>query len=263
MQKKNTALTIAGSDSGGGAGIQADLKTFAALGLHGVCAITCLTAQNPDGVEAVHPVSSAFLRSQLASVAAFLPRAMKTGMLFSTPLIGTAAEFAEQNRGMMLVVDPVMIATSGSALLKPSASKVLMNRLLPLATLITPNLPEAEALLGCGIRTLEQQRQAARKLHARFGAAVLIKGGHQTRATEVADFFHDGKTELMLTAKAIRGIATHGTGCTLSAAITAGLAKGMSLVTAVQAAKEFITGAIVHSVRAGPFDVLNPFWKRQ
>jgi hydroxymethylpyrimidine kinase/phosphomethylpyrimidine kinase len=254
------ALTIAGSDSGGGAGVQADLKTFAALRVHGTCAIACLTAQNPRGVRAVQPARPAILRAQIEAVFDELPpSACKTGMLFTASLIRVVADlFLHRNRPP-LVVDPVMVATSGARLLSSSAEKILQRELLPRAALVTPNLGEAERLLSVRLRSVEDLRWAARALHERFGCAALVKGGHLRGGREAADIFFDGRTELLLTAPFVRGVSTHGTGCAYSAAITAGLARGLILVQAVSRAKEFITQAIAHSIRAGRHDVLNPF----
>jgi hydroxymethylpyrimidine kinase/phosphomethylpyrimidine kinase len=172
------ALTIAGSDSGGGAGVQADLKTFAALGVHGASAITCMTAQNPRRVSAIEACSVNIVRAQINAVFDELPpRAVKTGMLFSAEIIRAVAKELRGKR-CLLVIDPVMIATSGAALLKENAVKVLIRELFPLATLVTPNVPEAEALLGITIREPEDLRHAARTLHHRFGCPALVKGGH-------------------------------------------------------------------------------------
>ncbi|HEU0011525.1 MAG TPA: bifunctional hydroxymethylpyrimidine kinase/phosphomethylpyrimidine kinase [Verrucomicrobiae bacterium] len=254
------ALTIAGSDSGGGAGIQADLKTFAALRVHGTSAVSCLTAQNPRGVRAVQPATPAMLRAQIEAVFDELPpAACKTGMLFAAPLIRVVADFFNHRNRPPLVVDPVMLATSGARLLSPGAEKILQRELLPRAALVTPNLREAERLLSTRLRSVEDLRRAARALHERFGCATLVKGGHLRGGREAADFFFDGRTELLLTAPFVRGVSTHGTGCACSAAITAGLARGLTLVQAVSRAKEFITQAITHSIRAGRHDVLNPF----
>ncbi len=258
------ALTIAGSDSGGGAGAQADLKTFAALGVHGTSAITCLTAQNPREVRAIQPSSPALLRAQLDALFAELPpAAAKTGMLFSAPLIRVVVECLRQHKRLPVIVDPVMVATSGSRLLQPAAMKLLQRELLPLATLVTPNLVEAELLLDTRLRDEEDLRRAARALHARFGCAALVKGGHLRGTREAVDIFFDGTTELLLSAPFVRGVSTHGTGCTYAAAITAYLARAprsdeATLPQAVTAAKVFITQAIVHALRAGRHDVLNP-----
>jgi hydroxymethylpyrimidine/phosphomethylpyrimidine kinase len=252
------ALTIAGSDSGGGAGIQADLKTFSALGVHGTSAITCLTAQNPKGVRGVEACSPKILRAQIETVFAELkPAAVKTGMLFSKPLIRVVAEIFSRRNAPPLVVDPVMLATSGARLLKPGAIAALQNELLPLAILVTPNLDEAEVLVGRKLTSVEDMRAAAKEIHTRFGCAALVKGGHLRGLAEAVDIFYDGKAELLLTAPFVRGVSTHGTGCTYSAAITAGLARGLKLSDAVWAGKQFITNAIANSQRAGKHFVLN------
>ena len=258
MASQKVALTIAGSDSGGGAGIQADLKTFAALGVHGTSAITCLTAQNPKGVLGIQPCTPDMLRKQIKAVFAELrPAACKTGMLFSAELVEVAAELDG------LVVDPVMIATSGAKLIDDDAITAIRKRLLPRARLVTPNLQETEVLIGAAIKSENDLRAAARRIHEGFGCTALVKGGHLKGAREAIDFFYDGRTELMLTAPFIRGASLHGTGCTYSAAITAYLALGRSLPDAVTRAKEFITHAIAHRVRARNHDVLNSFWSRR
>jgi hydroxymethylpyrimidine/phosphomethylpyrimidine kinase len=262
VQKRSeipVALTIAGSDSGGGAGIQADLKTFAALGVHGTSAITCITAQNPKRVMAVESCSSQIVRAQMTAVFSELPpRAAKTGMLFSAEIIRVVARWFAKHRACALVVDPVMIATSGARLLKEDAGKILTRQLLPLAAVITPNLWEAEALLGVKIREPEDLRTAARQLHEQFGCAVLVKGGHLPRKCDAMDIFFDGRSELLLTSARIKGVKTHGTGCTYSAAITAHLARGEKLERAVQLAKDFVTKAIQQSHLVCGHDVLHP-----
>jgi len=247
------ALTIAGSDSGGGAGIQADLKTFAAWGVHGTSAITCLTAQNPRRVLAVEPCPPKMLRQQLEAVFEELPpAAVKTGMLFTPENIRVVARFfAGLTVRPPLIVDPLMSSTSGATLLPPAAAKALREKLLPLATLITPNLDEAEILAGREISSLEAMREAAREIHSRFGGAVLLKGGHLKNSREAADIFFDGRTELLLAAPFVKGLRTHGTGCTYSAAICAALALGHGLPHAVGLGKEFITEAISRSQRIG------------
>lgn len=259
MNRIPIALTVAGSDSGGGAGIQADLKTFAALGVHGTTAITCLTAQNPSGVSGVHAVPAQFVLAQLDSLAAGLPpAAAKTGMLFNAGIIRALAEWFRAHPGIPLVVDPVMIATSGARLLRPDAMRAMQDRLLPLARLVTPNLDEATALLGRPLRSVEDLRLAARGIHGRWGVAALVKGGHLHDTAEATDIYWDGREELVLAAPFVRGVATHGTGCTYSAAITARLALGDSLPRAVARAKEFITGAIRNSVRVAGHTALDP-----
>ena len=254
-----TALTIAGSDSGGGAGIQADLKTFAALGVHGTSALTCVTAQNPRRVLAVQACRPEIVRQQLAAIFAELrPHAVKTGMLYSAEIIRAVAKFLRRQPAP-LVVDPVMISTSGARLLQPAAVAVLKKELLPLAAVVTPNLPETEMLLGRTLKSLEDLRDAAKELHARFGCAALVKGGHLRGGREAADIFFDGCTELLLTAPFIPGLRTHGTGCTYAAAITAHLALGRRLPDAVRRAKEHITRAIARHRTAAGHVVLNPF----
>lgn len=251
-------LTIAGSDSGGGAGIQADLKTFTALVCHGTTAITCITAQNPKAVIGIQPIRADIVRKQIEAVLAELPpRAVKTGMLFSTEIINTIADFFARAKRPPLVVDPVMVATSGAVLLKPSAIRALKDRLLPLATLITPNLDEAQLLLGKKLRTLEDLLDAAVELHATFGCAALVKGGHLKLGAEAVDVLFDGRRFTVLKARRIQGISTHGTGCTYSAAIAAHLARGEKLERAVVLAKEFITRAIARSYLAGKHPSLN------
>jgi len=240
-----TALSIAGSDSGGGAGIQADLHTFAALGVHGTTAITCITAQNPSRVSGILPCSPAILRRQLDAVwEGFAPGAAKTGMLFSADLIRVVARFFLKHREVFLVIDPVMVATSGARLLKLDALKILERHLFPLAALITPNVPEAELLLRIPVSNPADLRRAARELHKKYGCAVLVKGGHLRGVRQAIDVYCDGRNELLLTAPLIRQRKPHGTGCTFSAAITAYLAKGERLERAIQRAKQFVTRAI-------------------
>lgn len=254
------ALTIAGSDSGGGAGIQADLKTFAALGVHGTSAITCVTAQNPCGVTGIQPIRADMVRRQLEAVFAELkPDAVKTGMLFSAEIIREVADFFAHGKRPPLVMDPVMVATSGAVLLKASAIRVLLARLLPLVALVTPNLDEAEILVGRKLRSLDDLRYAAREIQARFGCAALVKGGHLSRVAEAVDVFFDGHALRLLRARRIPGVSTHGTGCTYSAAVTALLARGHELWPAVELAKRHITRAIAQSQMAGRHPVLNFF----
>ena len=241
------AITVAGSDSGGGAGVTADVQTFAAFGVHGTCAITCVTAQNPAAITGRQPCRPRIVREQLEAVFAELPpAAAKTGMLHSAAIVRTVVEFFAARPGLPLVVDPVMVATSGARLLAPEAVRVLQARLLPLATLITPNLEEVAVLLGRRPRNVEEMRTAARGLHGRFGVAVLVKGGHLAGSRTAADIFFDGRDELLLTAPFIPGLRTHGTGCAYSAAVTAALARGHSLPVAVALAKEFMAGALAN-----------------
>jgi len=255
------ALTIAGSDSGGGAGVQADLRTWAALGVHGTSAITCLTAQNPRRVTAVHPAPARFVRRQLEAVfEALPPKAVKTGMLFNAAIIREVVRWFQTGRRPPLVVDPVMVATSGAVLLQPAARRSLANQLLPLARLITPNADEAALLAGKRLRSLDDLQEAARILHFRHGCAVLVKGGHLRKLRQATDVYFDGSTELILSAPFVRGVATHGTGCTYSAAITGYLALGLTLPDSVELAKNHITQSIAQGVRTGSHTTLNPFW---
>ena len=250
MKSIPVTLTIAGSDSGGGAGIQADLKTFAALGVHGTCAITCVTAQNPCGISGIQPIRTELVVRQIESVFAELrPAAVKTGMLFSTAIIREVANFFAGGKRVPLVVDPVMMATSGALLWQPSGLRVLQERLLPLATLVTPNLDEAEILTGRRLRTLGDLPAAARELHERFGCAVLLKGGHLRNMSQAVDVFFDGKMLREFAARRVCGVSTHGTGCTYSAAIAAGLARGEVLPIAIASAKRYVTRAIARSYR--------------
>jgi hydroxymethylpyrimidine/phosphomethylpyrimidine kinase len=253
------ALTIAGSDSGGGAGIQADLKTFTALGVHGTTAITCLTAQNPTGVRGIQAAAPALVRQQIEAVFAELPPdAIKTGMLFSSAVIREVVRTLAEQPRIPIVVDPVMVATSGARLLQPAAIRALLTGLLPLATLVTPNLDEAAILAGGALKSVEDLRAAGREIYQRFACAVLVKGGHLRGLREAVDLFFDGRRELLLTAPWVRGVSTHGTGCTYSAAIAAWLARGAPLPRAVALAKEHVTAAITGSVRVAGHFALNP-----
>ena len=262
-QKLPVALTIAGSDSGGGAGIQADLKTFASLGVHGTSAITCLTAQTPKDMTGIQACRPNILRAQIEAVLTELaPRAVKTGMLFSTPLIRVVVEFFATGKHPPLIVDPVMIATSGARLLSTAAVWTMQQELLPRAALVTPNLGEAEVLIDQKLRTVDDLRQAAREIRRRFGCAALVKGGHLVAMKEAVDIFYDGRTELVLASPFIKGVFTHGTGCAYSAAIAGHVARGCDLPRAVRLAKEYITQAIAQRVTAGKHTVLNSFWKR-
>ena len=259
-KKIPTALTIAGSDSGGGAGIQADLKTFAALGVHGTSAVTCITAQNPQQVRAIEPCAPLIVRQQIEAVFDELPPlAVKTGMLFSRELVRVVIDFFKRGKRPPLIVDPVLIATSGVRLLKTSAIGLLQKDLLPLAALVTPNLAEAEILASKQIGSLEDMRSVAREIHSRYGCAALVKGGHLGghAQAEAVDIFFDGRTELLLSAPFIRGVRTHGTGCAYSAAITGYLALGCGLSRAVERAKQYITQAIAHRLVVHGHPVLN------
>lgn len=238
-----TALSIAGSDSSGGAGIQADIKTMAMNGVYAMTAITALTAQNTTGVRAIQEVTPLFLRQQLDAVFEdIFPDGVKIGMMPSAQLVKTAAQGLRDYGTKRIVVDPVMVATSGSALMKSEAVETLTKELLPLADVVTPNIPEGEVLSGRKIQTEEDMEQAAKVISESYGCAVLLKGGHSV--SDANDLLYkDGKCQ-WFTGKRIHNPNTHGTGCTLSSAIAANLAKGFSLEESVQRAKEFISGAL-------------------
>ena len=237
------ALTIAGSDSSGGAGIQADLKTFVAFGVYGASVITALTAQNTVGVRAIAEVDPKFVAQQIDAVVEDLKvGAAKTGMLARVAIIEAVADRLRAHRLPYLVVDPVMVATSGDVLLEPQAVDCLRRQILPLATLLTPNLREAEILAGRPVTDAAQMRDAARHLIDTGVSAVLIKGGHL--AGDALDILYDGKTFQEFSAPQIATRNTHGTGCTLSAAVAACLARGFTLDESVAAAKRYITRAI-------------------
>jgi hydroxymethylpyrimidine/phosphomethylpyrimidine kinase len=239
---KPVALTIAGSDPSGGAGIQADLKTFHQFGVYGEAAITLLTVQNTCAVSEVVLVEPRLVRAQVEAVLDDIPpHAVKTGALGSVPIIETVAALAPRLQAP-LVVDPVMISKHGAPLIAEEARSVLMDLLLPRATLVTPNLHEATALAGRPVRTPGEMEEAARRIHDRCGAAVLVKGGHLDG--EAADLLFDGVESRWYRAPRLETIHTHGTGCTYSAAITACLARGLALPAAVERAKQFITEAI-------------------
>jgi hydroxymethylpyrimidine/phosphomethylpyrimidine kinase len=247
------ALTIAGSDSGGGAGIQADLKTFHQLGVYGMSVITVLTAQNTLGVQAVYPQTVDCIREQLHSVLSDIGAdAMKTGMLYSADIIEELYDYLSTiPEPPMLVVDPVMIAKGGAPLLKQEAVDALRTRLLPLATVVTPNLPEACALLEIPeIHYAEEMEHVARALHRLGPKYVLLKGGH-LKEGEAHDLLFDGERLCRFTSTRIATKHTHGTGCTMSAALTAELAKGTPVEGAVHIAKQFITAAIKHALPLG------------
>ncbi|MEO8082777.1 MAG: bifunctional hydroxymethylpyrimidine kinase/phosphomethylpyrimidine kinase [Ardenticatenales bacterium] len=251
-----TALTIAGSDSGGGAGIQADLKTFQALGVYGASAITALTAQNTLGVQGVLAIPPAFVAAQIDSVLDDIGAdAVKIGMLADAGIVEAVADRLIAHGVTTLVVDPVMIAKGGDALLAPEAQAALIVRLLPLATVVTPNLHEASALLGWPVRTLDDMVAAATAIHALGPAAVLVKGGHTVTAEgdpseDSIDVLYDGRDHRTFRAARIETRNTHGTGCTYAAAIAAELAKGQPLAAAVAAAKGYITEAIRYGADA-------------
>ena len=247
---KHTALTIAGSDCSGGAGIQADLKTMTVNGVYAMSAITALTAQNTTGVAGILEVTPDFLKQQIDMIFDDIrPDAVKIGMVSSSALIRVIAERLRFYHAENIVVDPVMVATSGSALMKNDAVETLIDQLLPLATLVTPNIPEAQVLSGMSIETEEEMEAAARKIGDACHCAVLVKGGHNIN--DANDLLYtDGKLQWFY-GKRIDNPNTHGTGCTLSSAIAANLAKGYPLTQSVQKAKEYISGALAAMLDLG------------
>jgi len=243
------ALTVAGSDCSAGAGIQSDLKTFTALGVYGLTAVTCIVAEVPGKVSWIEPVTARMVREQIEVLLKnFRVGAIKTGLLCSAEIVsavGQAIQDSEKNtaRPIPFVVDPVMIATSGDNLLQPEAVESYKTKLFPLATIITPNLDEAALLLKTTIKDRKQMENAAKALAKKYGVSILLKGGHLRGDNATDLLFHQG--ELMeFAAPFVRGVKTHGTGCTYSAAITAGLASGFSLVQAIERAKKFVTESI-------------------
>ncbi len=242
------ALTIAGSDSSGGAGIQADLKTFSALGVYGASAITALTAQNTQGVRAIHAVPPAFIAAQIEAVRDdLMVNAIKLGMLGNEDAIAAVADALLAWQGPPVILDPVMVAASGDSLLDEGAEYALRARLVALADIITPNLPEAARLLGAAVATNEKMMISQGELLLSLGArSVLMKGGHGT-GPDAVDFFLDGKNIVRLAANRIATKNTHGTGCTLASAIAAYVARGFDLLEAVQAAKAYLTQALIEA----------------
>lgn len=256
------ALTIAGSDSGGGAGIQADLKVFFALGCHGMSALTALTAQNTVGVTDISEVEPEFVIAQIEAVATDIGvDAAKTGMLASPAIVDAVAKAIEAHDIRQLVVDPVSVSKHRDQLLTDEAVTTLRTRLFPLATLITPNLYETGLFLDRVVESLSDMRRAAQDLHALGPGAVLVKGGHLS-GPQATDVFFDGDELVEITAPRYDTADTHGTGCALSAAITARLAHGDRVIDAVRFAKEFVAGAIQHGLRLGQgFGPVNPGWR--
>ena len=238
-----TVLTIAGSDCSGGAGIQADIKTMTVNGVYAMSAITALTAQNTTGVKAIQESSPDFLKQQLDSIFEDIyPDAVKIGMVSSDKLICVIADRLRYYGAKNIVVDPVMVATSGSVLMKSNAVETVIKKLLPLSTLVTPNIPEAEVFYGQTIKTKEDMVVAARQIGDRYHCAVLLKGGHSIN--DANDLLYANGETVWFEGKRIDNPNTHGTGCTLSSAIAANLAKGFTLVESVQRAKEYISGAL-------------------
>ncbi|WP_034451088.1 bifunctional hydroxymethylpyrimidine kinase/phosphomethylpyrimidine kinase [Butyrivibrio sp. AE2032] len=245
-----TALTIAGSDSCGGAGIQADIKTMTMNGVYAMSAITALTAQNTTGVTGIMEVTPDFLAAQLDAVFTDIyPDAVKTGMVASSDLIRVIAEKIRQYNAKNIVVDPVMVATSGAKLISDDAIETLKSELLPLADVITPNIPEAEVLSGLTIRNEEDMVNAAKAINGRFGCSVLCKGGHQIN--DANDLLYRNGGYVWFKGKRIDNPNTHGTGCTLSSAIASNLAKGEDMDSAVKNAKDYISGALAAMLDLG------------
>ena len=238
-----TAMTIAGSDSGGGAGIQADLKTFAALGVYGTAALTAITAQNTVGVTAVHEAPTDIIAAQIDAVITDIGAdAVKTGMLASGAIVAVVAAAIRRHGIANLVVDPVMVAKSGDRLLRAEAIASICDDLLPLAAVVTPNLPEAAELTGQAVATDAEARNAAARIVGMGAGSVVIKGGH--RAGPPTDLLYDGRRFWEFTTERIPSTSTHGTGCTFASAVAAGLAHGLDIPAAVEQAKEYVTAAI-------------------
>jgi hydroxymethylpyrimidine/phosphomethylpyrimidine kinase len=260
--RRPRALTIAGSDSGGGAGIQADLKTFAAFGVYGASAITAVTAQNTIGVRAIHEVPADVVAAQIDAVLDDIGAdAAKTGMLSSVEIVEAVADRLRAHAFAPLVVDPVMVAKSGDALLRPEAVQALIELLLPLAAVVTPNAPEATVLSGVEVRDAESAREAARRIHGLGPAMVIVKGGH-LEGDRSDDLVFDGRSFEILSGRRIETPHTHGTGCTFSAAIAACLARGMEPLAAAREARGFLQGAIEHAEPLGAgHGPVNHLWR--
>ena len=246
------ALTIAGSDSGGGAGVQADLKVFTVFGVYGMSALTAVTAQNTIGVQAVFELPPELIAAQIESAVGDIGvDAAKTGMLSSALVVDLVADAVARLKIPRLVVDPVMMSSSGQPLLEPDATIALKARLLPLATVVTPNLAEAEALTGRPVRSEAQMREAARALHDLGARWVVVKGGHLGEDEDAVDLVYDGAEFAVLRAGRVPASDPHGTGCTFSAAITAGLARGLAVFDAIERAKRYVTRAIAEPLAIG------------
>ena len=257
------AMTIAGSDSGGGAGIQADLKAFSALGVYGASTLTAITAQNTVAVTAVHELPVELIAAQIEAVVSDIGvDAVKTGMLSSSAIVQVVAEEIQRHGLEAVVVDPVMVAKSGDPLLQETAVASVRTALVPLATLVTPNLPEAETLTGLTISGDEDMREAARHIIGMGARAVVVKGGH--REGPATDLFYDGQGFTEFSSERFDTVNTHGTGCTFASAAAAGLAQGKSVLDAVAQAKEYVTEAIRHAYPLGqghgPVHHFHRFW---
>jgi hydroxymethylpyrimidine/phosphomethylpyrimidine kinase len=261
---ERVALTIAGSDSSGGAGVQADLKTFAAFDVYGVCAITAVTAQSTTRVNDVVALPADFVIAQIEAVAGDLTiHTVKTGMLANAAIVEAVAATIREIELPAVVVDPVMVASSGAALLDVDGVRALRTELLPLAQVVTPNIPEAEALSGQSIASMDDARKAARRIHALGASAVVITGGH-AQGEEIVDLLFDGAIFTELCVGRVPSPHTHGTGCAFASALAAGLAGGARLVDAVAAAQAYVAGAIAHALPiGGGRNPLDHFWRRR
>ena len=258
-----TVMTIAGSDSGGGAGIQADLKTFSALGVFGTSTLTAITAQNTVGVSAVHEIPTEIISAQIDAVVTDIGAdAVKTGMLSSSEIVETVAQAIRRHGIANLVVDPVMVAKSGDRLLREEAIQSICNSLIPLAAAVTPNIPEAEDLTGLSIRSDDDVREAAMRIVAMGARSVVVKGGH--RDGPPTDVLYDGSDFREFTTERIPSTNTHGTGCTFASAVAAGLAHGLDVPAAVAQAKDYVTAAIRSSYPIGqghgPLHHFHAYW---
>ena len=263
MKKVPRALTIAGSDSGGGAGIQADIKTFTAFRVFGMSALTSITAQNTESVLGIYDLPPEFVKLQIDAVLGDIGvDAAKTGMLSNESIISAVAEKIKEYRIERLVVDPVMKAKSGDALLKRESERAMIEKLLPLAFIVTPNLPEAEVISEIEVSSIADMREAAKRIKSLGPKYVLVKGGHLESASESIDVLYDGEDFYNFSSQRIETKNTHGTGCTYSAAICAGLANELGAIEAIKQAKDYITGAIKGSFKLGKgHGPLNHFWK--
>lgn len=249
-QDIKTVLSIAGSDSSGGAGIQADIKTILANGCYAMTALTAVTAQNTMGVSGIFEITPSFLRSQLDAVFSdIVPDAVKVGMVADAGLIEVIADFLSEHPVKYVVVDPVMVSTSGSRLLKEDAVATLQEKLFPLATVLTPNIPEAELLTGQEIHSKDDMMRVGTELYKKYDAAILVKGGHSV--SDANDFLLEQGIGTWIYGEKIDNPNTHGTGCTLSSAIASNLAKGCSVYESVQFAKAYISGALSHGISLG------------
>jgi hydroxymethylpyrimidine/phosphomethylpyrimidine kinase len=255
-------LTIAGSDSSGGAGIQADLKTFAAFGVYGLSALTAVTAQNTLGVAAVAPLSSDLITAQIEAVAGDIElHATKVGMLGTAAGVEAVAAAIDELELPLVVVDPVMVSSNGEALLDADGVQMLLTELLPRAYVVTPNLPEAEALSGCHVRSFDDRRRAAARIREMGATAVIVTGGHDS-GDDVVDLLYDGSSFVELRAKRVMGTPVHGTGCTFASAVAAGLALGLPLAESATRAQAYVAGAIARPIRIGRGrPSLDHFWQ--